>query len=87
MHHHRLARATQRALCPRRPRPVRSCGKRRFDDRIAADLALALIRSRGLALSREPVRSYGCPECGGWHLTSIRWWREPTSVTRAIGRH
>lgn len=85
MHHHRLARATQRALCPRRTRPVRSCGKHRFVDRIAADLAL--VRSHGQALGREPVRSCGCTECDGWHLTSIRWWREPTSTARAARRH
>lgn len=84
MHHHRPARAAQRALCPRRfPRPDRSCGKRRFVDRIAADLALTLIRSQGRALGSEPVRSHPCPQCDGWRLTCVRWWRAPTSAAGA----
>lgn len=73
MRHHRLALAAERALCS----PVvreRSCGKRRFRDRIAADLALARIRCSGAARHRDPVRSYACPTCDGWHLTSRRTW-------------
>ena len=69
MHHHRHARTVARALTPVTERR-RSCGKRWFDDRIAADLALARIRAWGRAHHKDPVRSYSCPGCGGWHLTS-----------------
>lgn len=83
MHHHRQARVLHRALCPHRPRPERSCGKRRFDDRIAADLTLAFIRSQGRVRGKEPVRSYRCPECDGWHLTSSRsWCPRPVALPR-----
>jgi hypothetical protein len=70
MYHHRHTRTVARALAPVTERR-RSCGKRWYDDRIAADLALARIRTWGRALSKEPVRSYLCPGCGGWHLTSV----------------
>ena len=72
-HHHRDARDA-RALTPVPLRP-RSCGKHWHGDRISADLALAQIRARGPALAKEPVRSYLCPGCGGWHLTSAPTWR------------
>jgi hypothetical protein len=70
VHHHRHARAIARALVPVSLRR-RSCGKRWYADRIAADLALALIRARGRALGKDPARSYLCPRCDGWHLTSV----------------
>lgn len=44
-------------------------GKRRYRDRIGAQLALAVIRRRGNNRRRE-TRAYRCPICGGWHLTS-----------------
>lgn len=69
MHHHRYARAITRVLHPA-PTRRRSCGKRWYGDRIAADLALARIRARGQALGKDPVRSYLCPGRDGWHLTS-----------------
>lgn len=74
MHHHRQARAVARALTLA-PLRRRSCGKRHYADRIAADLSLAMIRARGPARGNDPVRSYSCPSCGGWHLTSIPTWR------------
>ncbi|MDN5914616.1 MAG: hypothetical protein L0I76_05830 [Pseudonocardia sp.] len=73
MHHHRLAQAVHRSTHVR-PVPQRSCGKRRYEDRIAADLSLALIRRHGRVRGKDPVRSYLCPSCDGWHLTSRRTW-------------
>jgi hypothetical protein len=44
-------------------------GKQRFPDRVAADTSMAEIRQRS---DRDvvPTRSYQCPFCRGWHLTS-----------------
>lgn len=81
MHHHRLARAVHRSMLVH-PVPQRSCGKRRYGDRIAADLSLALIRSRGRVRGKDPVRSYRCPICEGWHLTSRRTWCASVPVPR-----
>ncbi|MFE9736167.1 hypothetical protein ACFYO9_37575 [Streptomyces sp. NPDC005863] len=44
-------------------------GKRRYRDRIGAQLALAVIRRRGGQQRRE-TRAYHCHGCDGWHLTS-----------------
>lgn len=47
------------------------CGKVRYRDRIAAQLALATIGR--VDSSRRPKserRPYRCPLCKGWHLTS-----------------
>lgn len=74
MHNRRHARAVARALAPA-PQFRRSCGKRFYADRISADLSLAAIRARGPALSKDPVRSYPCPRCNGWHLTSVPTWQ------------
>lgn len=76
MHHHRHALTVARALTPVTERR-RSCGKRWYADRIAADLALARIRAWGRALHKDPVRSYHCPGCDGWHLTSVPRWGAP----------
>lgn len=48
-------------------------GKRQFRDRIAADFMLrniALDRRDGLADHRRETRTYQCPHCKAWHLTS-----------------
>lgn len=68
MAHRHPTRAMYRAL-PRHA-PHRSCGKRRFGDRIAAELALGRIAAKGDVRERCPVRTYPCPACSGWHLTS-----------------
>lgn len=44
-------------------------GKRRYRDRIGAQLALAVIKKRTSWKGRE-TRAYHCPTCHGWHLTS-----------------
>ncbi|TFI30103.1 hypothetical protein E4P36_04965 [Streptomyces sp. 4R-3d] len=56
-----LRRGVVTAACP--------SGKRRYRDRVGAQLALAVIRRRGTARRRE-TRAYRCPACRGWHLTS-----------------
>ncbi len=60
------ARARRARRCPSRRRKVR------FRTHEDASRALALIR-RGES-ERIPVRSYKCPTCGGWHLTSQKEW-------------
>lgn len=49
----------------------RACwsGKRRYRDRIGAQLALAVINHRGGG-RRNETRAYRCGACRGWHLTS-----------------
>jgi len=79
MHHHRPARSarcTWVCAVPRR----RSCGKRFYADRISADLSLAVIKARGRVRGKEPIRSYACPRCGGWHLTSAPRRRPPVGL-------
>ena len=44
----------------------KGCGKRRYRDRIAAQIAAADIASKG----KDGTRVYRCPKCGGWHTTS-----------------
>jgi hypothetical protein len=44
----------------------------RYPDRVAADLALAIIQNRGPRRGQpDMVRSYECPDggCGGYHIT------------------
>lgn len=48
-----------------------SCGKVRYRDRIAAQIALANTRQHRSA-KRNEARAYRCPRCRGWHLTSRR---------------
>jgi hypothetical protein len=48
------------------------CGKRRFRDLLAANLALAKIARHGDAREKDVVRAYECGRCGGAHLTSQR---------------
>lgn len=45
----------------------RSCGKVRYPRRHRAEMALHGIRLR---FESGPVRTYACPRCNGWHLTS-----------------
>lgn len=87
MRHQRVARAIERALFSGRPRRQVSCGKTRFVDRIAADLALAGIRAHGRVRGREPVRSYCCPRCHGWHLTSTSPRRNHDAPPKVTRRH
>lgn len=47
------------------------CKKRKYRDRVAALLALAIVRQQDSP--RRPkveARAYRCPDCGRWHLTS-----------------
>lgn len=44
-------------------------GKRRFRDKVEADRALHTLANRSTR-DRIPTRTYQCPRCKGWHLTS-----------------
>lgn len=52
-----------------------TCSKRRYRTRVDALLHLAKIegnvRRHGQS-NKAPVRAYRCPNCRGWHLTSMR---------------
>ncbi|MFB7867425.1 hypothetical protein [Streptomyces sp. NPDC056069] len=52
----------------RRPAPC-SSGKQRYRDRLQARIALAGLRANPHP-RRQEQRSYYCPACSGWHLTS-----------------
>lgn len=49
-------------------------GKRQFPDELAADEAAATVTRKNLRRPREEgrtaCRSYRCPDCGAWHVTS-----------------
>lgn len=49
------------------------CGKNRYPHeraaKEAADLQMEYARERGETLE---LRTYRCPNCGGWHLTESR---------------
>ncbi|AZS74843.1 hypothetical protein DDE74_31415 [Streptomyces lydicus] len=88
MLHQRMIRTVQRVPRSLRRRAVqRSCGKTWFIDRIAADLALARICSHGVARAKDPLRSYHCPRCHGWHLTSAPARRDHDAAPKITRRH
>lgn len=45
-------------------------GKVRYRDRIAAELALVSTGKNDQRRAKNEHRSYRCPDCKGWHLTS-----------------
>ena len=54
-----------------------TCRKVRYRDEIAAKLALASVqRIDGSRRSKVECRTYRCPRCKGWHLTSETTKRE-----------
>ena len=52
------------------PKPRKRCVKRRYRDWIAAEIALGTIQ-RVSDRAVVPKRTYPCPKCNGWHLTSM----------------
>ena len=61
-------------------------GKVRYRDHRQASDALSSTRWKrrldeldGISSRRNETRSYRCPDCGGWHITSIANWVEPSS--------
>lgn len=55
---------------------MRRCSKRRFRDRIAAELALAVItRKDNTARGEREQRAYQCSRCRAYHLTHLEEWR------------
>lgn len=67
------ARARRARRCHSKNRKVR------FRTHEDASRALALLRRN--ESDSIPVRSYKCPTCGGWHLTSISAWHPATALT------
>lgn len=52
------------------------CAKAKYDSKLEAQLALADIHRSNTHHHRrkyreEPIRSYQCDKCKGWHLTSM----------------
>lgn len=54
----------------------RHCGKATFTDKGKADKEIQRIRKAAGRRKRHarPVRSYKCPDCQWWHLTSLDEW-------------
>jgi hypothetical protein len=46
------------------------CGKARYRDKVAAQLALLRLGRVEQRREKDAVRVYPCPKCKGWHLTS-----------------
>ena len=49
------------------------CGKRAYTSKNVADREIRRIRKLAKSHQRkhnQPCRSYKCPDCGWWHLTS-----------------
>lgn len=46
-----------------------SCDKKKFGSELEAHMALEDIRTRKIR-DKTPIRSYKCPVCGSYHLTS-----------------
>lgn len=58
----------------RHPAPKKCrTGKRRYRDKLDAAMALSSTQSPRARGDRREARSYKCPHCKGWHLTSRRW--------------
>ena len=55
---------------------MKRCSKRRYKDRVAAELALATIRREDKThRGEQEQRAYRCPQCrGAWHLTHLSSW-------------
>lgn len=53
-----------------------SCQKVRYPDDLSAKAALRTLRraKEENPTYRYPVRAYRCPDCKGWHLSSIERW-------------
>lgn len=51
---------------PRYTVSVAPCAKKRYRNRAIAEKARASIER----WSEAPMRVYGCPDCGGFHITS-----------------
>jgi hypothetical protein len=47
-------------------------GKVTYWSELKAKIALASTRRPGAPGRREECRTYRCPDCHGWHLTSLR---------------
>lgn len=62
---------TATRLGPSKIKKSRKCGKRKYRSRMDAMLALANTQGSRRSNRRNEKRIYRCPDCGGWHLTSM----------------
>lgn len=51
-------------------------GKKTFGSELEAYLSLETIREKGPIKDDTPIRSYKCNQCGKYHLTSKREWKQ-----------
>lgn len=50
------------------------CNKQIYETYERAKAAIKILKR--VASDKTPVRAYHCPECGQWHITSLRFrWR------------
>lgn len=54
------------------------------DGLVSAKEARMRDESAGVQSRRREARSYKCPECRGWHNTSLALWVEATPVDAAV---
>ena len=48
---------------------MKNCGKRIYQNSFSANMAIARAVSHKYT-DKQPIRSYYCPHCDGWHTTS-----------------
>ncbi|NEG69554.1 hypothetical protein [Bifidobacterium choloepi] len=86
--HDRHVRQEARRHGHAEPHPVEpSCGKIRYPSAIAARLALASMQSATANGDRQECRYYRCPDCHGWHLTSMARFSSLPTWRDVIDRH
>ena len=51
----------------------RECTKVAYGTELEAYMALETIQQKGKIMETTPIRSYECPYCGKYHLTSKRY--------------
>lgn len=55
----------------------RECTKVAYGTELEAYLALETIQNKGKIMETTPIRSYLCPYCNKYHLTSKRYEERP----------
>lgn len=52
------------------------CHKKGYDSLKGAQQHLAWIKKKSISARKLPNRAYKCPDCGQYHLTSLKNWNE-----------